>query len=186
MTFLIVRHGQTRFNLENRIQGRLDSPLTLRGIEESRTAAATIRKIARNEPEHLLFASPQGRAVETMEIVRQHLGLTSPVQLDERLAEVGLGSWEGRTYGECVNADTRELPVSDIATAWALSCPLGETLDSAIDRTDRFVRSHGGVNAIIVTHAIIGRLLIGRCRRWSLVQALAFDFKNGQVEWCEN
>jgi broad specificity phosphatase PhoE len=126
MTILIVRHGQTRFNLENKIQGRLDSPLTLRGIEESRTAAATIRKFVANDPEHLLFASPQGRAVETMEIVRQHLGLASPVQVDERLAEVGLGSWEGRTYGECVNADAREVPVSGIATAWALCHPIGE------------------------------------------------------------
>lgn len=88
---VMVRHGQTDFNAEGRMQGHLDSHLTELGLAQIRRAAPAL---ARYDPVRLI-SSDLSRAARTAEEIGQLCGL--PVKLDCRLRETHLGSWQGLT-----------------------------------------------------------------------------------------
>jgi len=94
---LLVRHGQTQFNREGRFQGHLDSALTAQGEGQARAMAGTIGRYLRGQPDIGFWASPLGRARRTAEIIRTEAGLAADIRLDHRLAEIGLGVWDGLT-----------------------------------------------------------------------------------------
>src|SRR5437763_3202677 len=94
---LLVRHGETEWNLERRIQGRLDSPLTERGVAQ----AHAIGRLVANFPDALsvrIVASPLGRARRTAEIICEHVVPELELVIDDRLREISVGAWDGLTY----------------------------------------------------------------------------------------
>ena len=96
-TFLLVRHGETDWNRENRFQGHADPPLNDVGRSQARELAETLL----GEGASAVYASPLRRARETAEIIAAVLGLD--VRLDPRLMEVDVGSmvrpYPGRDRG---------------------------------------------------------------------------------------
>jgi broad specificity phosphatase PhoE len=77
---IFVRHGETAYNAENRLQGQLDIPLNARGREQARAVGGTLRSLIGREIDRLdeaqaFFASPLERARETMEIARDAMDL---------------------------------------------------------------------------------------------------------------
>lgn len=91
---LFIRHGQTDFNLEHRLQGALPVPLNDCGRAQARALANHLKTI----PIDALYASPRSRALETARIVGEILGQTA--RQDERLAEIAFGDFEGHTFAE--------------------------------------------------------------------------------------
>lgn len=91
---VLLRHGQTDYNAEGRMQGHLDSHLTAAGHEQAAAAAPVLAALA---PDRLI-SSDLRRAVDTAEVVGAACGL--PVKFDARLRETHLGSWQGRTVPE--------------------------------------------------------------------------------------
>ena len=73
-TLLLIRHGQTQANLEGRVQGHSDAPLTELGQAQARAIAA---RLADDRPA-ALYVSPLGRARATAEIIGAHIGLEPP------------------------------------------------------------------------------------------------------------
>lgn len=90
----VVRHGETEWNIQGRMQGWLDSPLTESGIQQ---AHAVGRALAGRSIEAVL-TSDQGRAVHTTEIISKYLDL--PFETDKRLRESKLGIAQGLTIAE--------------------------------------------------------------------------------------
>ena len=91
---VLVRHGQSTFNAEHRIQGQLDPPLTDLGCREAEAAATRFR------PGDVagFYCSPLARARQTAAAIGRGLGREAePVA---GLMEIGLGTWEGRTGTE--------------------------------------------------------------------------------------
>ena len=88
---IFLRHGETAYNAENRLQGQLDTPLNALGREQARSVGRTLRarigaEIERLEAAGAFVASPLLRARETMEIVREAMGLEPEgYKLDARL-----------------------------------------------------------------------------------------------------
>jgi len=95
---VLLRHGQTDFNAEGRMQGHLDSGLTELGVAQVRRA---VPALVRLDPARLI-SSDLCRAVRSAEEIAQVSGL--PVKLDPRLRETHLGDWQGLTP-ERVEAD---------------------------------------------------------------------------------
>lgn len=91
---VLVRHGETDFNAEGRMQGHLDSRLTGQGLEQIRRAAPVL---AGYDPARLI-SSDLVRAARTAERVGEVCEL--PVKLDPRLRETHLGEWQGLTMAE--------------------------------------------------------------------------------------
>lgn len=98
----MLRHGETAWNTERRMQGTRNSPLTERGRSQAVAMGRALRAELAREPGRTLFLrSPLGRTRETSEIVGRELGL-DPAEWreDPRLAELGYGEWEGFTWAE--------------------------------------------------------------------------------------
>lgn len=156
----LLRHGQTEFNAAGRYQGRLDSPLTPRGLAQAQQMGAALAALV--EPAGVvIMASPLGRALRTAQIVGASLGRS--VTTDPRLIEVGLGEWEGRTAAEI---DTGWPGQRDAfpRNEWVFHAPGGESYDSVATRIGDVLT---GIAAdpervrVIVTHAFTGRVLRG-------------------------
>jgi probable phosphoglycerate mutase len=92
--FIVVRHGETQWNVEERIQGHGDSPLTQKGLAQ---AEAIAERLA-GEPFDVLVASDLGRAMQTALAIARRCG--RPVIADARLRERSFGAGEGMTYAE--------------------------------------------------------------------------------------
>ena len=100
-----VRHGETDFNREGRLQGRRDTVLNAHGRQQAAECGVLLRNLfARDHmrPQDFKYvASPLKRARETMEIVRATLGLRPhDYEVDARLIEIAYGEWEGLTLQE--------------------------------------------------------------------------------------
>src|SRR5437588_638163 len=97
-TIYLARHGETVWNRDGRFQGRLDSPLTRRGLDQARRMGETLAaRIPRGERrDWTIVASPLGRAQHTARIIAGILGLAgADIETEARLAEVDIGSWAG-------------------------------------------------------------------------------------------
>ena len=93
-TFFLVRHGETEWNTQRRIQGWADSPLTSLGLAQ---AEAHGRLLGTFEIDRVL-ASPLGRTMQTVVPIVQETGVVA--EYDNRLREVCMGDWSGRTAQE--------------------------------------------------------------------------------------
>ncbi len=94
MYLLLIRHGETDWNNDGRIQGHTDTPLNARGIEQAGKLAI---RIASENPE-IIYSSPLARARMTAEIVGNKCNLFP--SFDDRLKEKGLGEMEGMTAAD--------------------------------------------------------------------------------------
>jgi glucosyl-3-phosphoglycerate phosphatase len=91
---VMLRHGQTAFNLGSRMQGQLDTELSELGRAQ---AVAAAEALAKRQP-LLIVSSDLRRAYDTAVALGERTGL--PVQVDERLRETHLGDWQGMTHAE--------------------------------------------------------------------------------------
>ncbi len=91
---LFIRHGQTDFNRQRRLQGALPVPINDCGIKQS----SALARYLKSQPIDALFTSPRRRALETAHIVADSIQI--PLQSDERLAEIAFGVFEGCTFAE--------------------------------------------------------------------------------------
>lgn len=147
----VLRHGETIWNVEGRLQGSLDSELTDLGRDQARAQGAILSRVL---PEGArAFSSPQGRAVQTGAIALAGSGLK--VTQDARLAEVSLGTWQGETLESLA---PRVLMEPELL--WKLTAPQGERLDDLIARCTAFLDDLSGP-AVIVTHGVTSRALRG-------------------------
>jgi probable phosphoglycerate mutase len=93
MLLFCVRHGETTFNAEGRIQGRLDTPLSPAGLKQSESIAAALAAVNREQPIDFVVTSPLRRAADTARPVAERLGV--PLKTDDRLAELNAGIFQG-------------------------------------------------------------------------------------------
>jgi probable phosphoglycerate mutase len=161
MALLLVRHGETVWNLERRYQGSGDSPLTERGVAQSLAIGRLLRGLpeASSAP---IVASPLGRARRTAEIIREQLDGTAPVlRLDDRLREISIGTWDGLTRDEIAKRAPGIFD-GDGRYEWYFRAPDGETYDAFAARIAAWLGEAAETPAlVIVTHGIVSRVLRG-------------------------
>jgi probable phosphoglycerate mutase len=152
-----IRHGETSWNAEGRLQGAQDVPLNDLGRKQAAHAgnilAGLFARDGRDKSSLAFVASPLIRARATMELVRGELKLPSAgYALDDRLREIGYGQWEGSTLPEMQVADP-DLFARRQTDKWTMSPPGGETYAAVQVRmqdwyaslqTDTVAVAHGG------------------------------------------
>ncbi|UQK59384.1 histidine phosphatase family protein [Fenollaria massiliensis] len=99
MKIYFTRHGLTEYNKERRIQGLLDSPLTLEGKEKAKELGARLK----DEGIEIIYSSDQKRAMDSAKIINE--ALKQDIIPDRRLREVSMLSHEGMTWAESVATD---------------------------------------------------------------------------------
>jgi len=155
----LVRHGQTEFNRERRIQGHVDSPLTELGVRQARAVAGLLADLIRDPAGWRIVSSPLGRAHATAQIVAERLG-GLPVELDDRLKEMSWGAHDGRLRSEL----EAEHPETFGRTGWAFDAASGETYDQVCERVGSWLADlppEPERRIIAVSHGISGRVLRG-------------------------
>ena len=146
---LILRHGQTTWNKEGRMQGIANSPLTARGQQDAAQQHAILTQL--NLDGFQFFTSPQGRAVQTAGIALA--GIAEMIHTDARLREISVGEWAGRLRDELPMRD-----VPDPFIAQYEDAPGGEGLAAVEVRVTEFLAGLTGP-AVLVTHGITSRVL---------------------------
>ena len=97
----MIRHGQTDWNAEGRLQGQQDIPLNALGRSQATRNGERLREMIGAADGFRFIASPLSRTRETMERLRTAMGLDPlAYRTDERLVEVSFGDWEGHTLDE--------------------------------------------------------------------------------------
>jgi broad specificity phosphatase PhoE len=192
---IFVRHGETAYNAESRLQGQLDTPLNARGREQARAIGGTLRSLLGPEIDRLdeaqaFFASPLERARETMDIARDAMGLKpGRYHLDPVLKELSFGVWEGLTWPEIEVRDAKGLRARR-KDRWAFAPEDGESyamlavrlrpwLDSLSEHA--FVISHGGVARVLM--ALIAGVPPAKAVEAPIIQGRAILFENGSCHW---
>ena len=99
MKIYFTRHGLTEYNKERRIQGLLDSPLTLEGKEKAKELGARLK----DEGIEIIYSSDQKRAMDSAKIINEALKVD--IIPDRRLREVSMLSHEGMTWAESIATD---------------------------------------------------------------------------------
>lgn len=167
---VLVRHGVTAHNLEGRLQGQLDVPLTRQGMEQARLTAEVV---AAMDP-RVVISSPLSRARATARAIASASGLAE-VGVDPRLAEIDLGRWAGHTPQELrasapdyVAAQTRtdDYRRSDGETAGEVAARIAAACEDA-------AAGHRGQTVVLVSH--------GFALRSGVAHLLGGDHRSSQV-----
>lgn len=157
----LLRHGETVWNRQLRVQGHKDSPLTARGVEQARRYGRTLAAILAPADAYRIVSSPLGRAWQTAVLIAEGLG-REPGELafDDRLKEMGWGDWDGLTAAEIEARD----PVrwqARIDDRWTRPPPGGgETQMALFGRALDWLKAvEPGSRLIVVAHGALGRAL---------------------------
>lgn len=179
----VLRHGETLWNAQGRLQGRFDSELTSKGVAQARAQRAILQRC--DLAGFAAISSPQGRAFETAKIALA--GLIDPITTDRALSEIGLGQWAGKDRAEVI----AQSGARDGFALYELA-PEGEGFAALHLRCTGFLRQLRGPT-VIVTHGITSRMLrliltgrpAGALRDIEGGQGVVFHLKDGQQKRLE-
>ena len=146
---LILRHGETEWNATGRLQGSFDSTLTPEGVAQAARQRALQSRL--DLTGYRAISSPQGRAFRTAALALD--GLIDEIHTDDRLREIGLGTWAGRDRAELM----AETGAEDGFALYELA-PGGEGFGALARRCEGFLADLT-TPAIVVTHGITSRML---------------------------
>ena len=153
----MIRHARTPWNLEKRIQGSTDIPLSPEGKEE----AARWGEILKSEPFDRILSSPLIRARETALILSDRMGI--PVFHEPDLREQDFGDWEGQRITDIREKDPKAVEFQE-SRGWEFRPPGGESRIRVLERVtkafERAVKNFENQYILVVTHQSVIKILI--------------------------
>jgi probable phosphoglycerate mutase len=175
---IIVRHGQTEWNLKLIRQGHLDSPLTEKGIAQAKALAERLSR----ETFSVLYSSDLGRAIQTAQMIADATG--HRIVTDPRLRERHLGIFQGFTGDELREKYPEEYRLHRTSGP-SYVIPGGESVEQQIARNVAYLQEiaekHLGETIVVVTH---GGVLSGFFRHALAIPLEAprrFEFTNASL-----
>lgn len=152
--FLILRHGQTEWNSIGRMQGRLDSPLTEKGVAHAQAQFRILQDFGVSEFKWI--CSPKGRTRQTADIAAGPF--RDQLQFDSRLVEIDIGDWTGAMLDELKANHPDHFTGEELD--WYDRAPGGEGIAGLATRCEDFLKDQSEP-AVIITHGMTSRVL--RC-----------------------
>ncbi|AUD15012.1 MULTISPECIES: histidine phosphatase family protein [unclassified Planococcus (in: firmicutes)] len=162
----ITRHGETQWNIEKKMQGWQDSPLTAKGIQNALWLSERMELVDID----VIYASPSGRAQHTAELIRGN----KPTQIvfDPNLKEINMGEWEGHNVSAIKEQDQASFHAFWNEPA-SYKPSGGESFPELIERVGTALKEieakHSSGNVLIVTHSVV-------------IKALFMIFKDTEIE----
>ena len=182
-TIYFIRHGQTAWNAEGRLQGSRDIDLNPHGEAQAVAVAARLTAVAgAGVVEAEFLASPLKRTRRTMEILRTTLGLPAEAyRTDPRLREIGFGNWEGSTWSEIRRRDPGGASARD-RERWNHRPPGqgGESYAALVERVGP-VLSGLERDAVIVAHGGVARAALVALGHLDMYAAPRLGIRQGEV-----
>jgi probable phosphoglycerate mutase len=161
--FGLMRHAETFWNLEKRIQGQSDSALTAQGQEQ----AILWGRVLKDGQWNRILTSDTGRALETAKIINSFLKIS--LITDSRLREQHWGQWTGKTIAE-IKAEEPQVLAEQENAGWSFQPPGGEDRKRVLQRSQKalkdFAEKWPAECILVVTHeGVIKSLLYHFCGR---------------------
>ena len=187
-----VRHGQTDWNSERRLQGQHDIPINALGRSQAIQCGTILRDLLARDGRQAgdldYCASPLSRARATMELLRTELCLDPDgYRTDARLMEMSFGRWEGFTLAELKVREAQALAARE-RDKWGFVLPGGESYAQLMVRVrdwyetisrDAVVSAHGGVARALIAH--LGIALPESAAIDDIGQGVVYVFKENQM-----
>lgn len=175
----IARHGETVFNAARRLQGDAPhTPLTRAGFAQADEIGRALLGALGRRPALTLWASPTGRALQTLAVIAEHLDLDwHAAHTDARLVEIGMGAWGGRYYADVI-AEVGEV----FTAAGALKvAPDGEDYPAIEARVRGWLADTDDTpgDRLVIMHGISSRVLRGVMTRGAADPAIGAPFAPG-------
>lgn len=173
----LLRHGQTNYNHEGRMQGQLESQLTELGMAQAQAMADLLKEQIDDLAGWRLLASPLKRTRQSAAIVGATLGLE--VEIEPALIEVGCGAWEDRLYADLA----KEHPGVFAGRDWFFQAPEGERFEDVDGRVRPWLAAQAPEprKLIAVAHGVSGSLLRGAYLGLSREETLAQDMPQDAI-----
>lgn len=158
----LMRHGETVWNVQRRLQGRRDSPLTGRGVEQARAFGRALKRLGVVEEGPRIVASPLGRAWQTAVLATEEMGLDPGVVVhDDRLLEHSFGLWEGLLWQD-VERDHAASLKRRMADKWNAPAPEGESYSDVARRVAGWLEdATPNETTLVFCHGVTARVLRG-------------------------
>ncbi len=187
-----IRHGETDWNVEQRLQGHRDIRLNARGRGQASHCGDVLRDLFKRDGRAAAacgyVSSPLHRARETMELVRAALDLDQcGYDLDSRLIEISFGDWEGLTLAE-INRQWPQKLLERERDKWGFTPPAGESYHNVTRRVgdwyaslshDTVVAAHGGVARALIAHLHV--LPPEQATHADIVHGVVYVFEGGTM-----
>ncbi|HEV2552595.1 MAG TPA: histidine phosphatase family protein [Bosea sp. (in: a-proteobacteria)] len=187
---ILIRHGETDWNREGRLQGGQDIPLNDLGRRQAAEAAERLRTLAPGFATLDYIGSPMQRARETMDILRATLGLEAGAyRTDDRLKELTFGSWEGYTWRDIRKAEREQAQLRE-RDKWSFVPPGGESYAMLAQRIrpvlealtrETVIVSHGGVARAVL--ALVGAVPPAKASMVEIWQGKILTITGSQADW---
>lgn len=178
---VLIRHGESQWNLENRFTGWVDVPLSPRGEQEAREAGEKLRAYQFD----YAFTSVLTRAIRTLEIVMEVIGQPGlPVERDQALNERMYGELQGLNKAETAK-QYGEAQVKLWRRSYDVRPPGGESLQDTADRVLPYYREHiwprlaKGETLLVVAHGNSLRALVMHLDQLSREEVLELNIPTG-------
>jgi broad specificity phosphatase PhoE len=178
--FGVIRHAETKWNREGRIQGHADSALTAKGRQD----AARWGGILQSHAWHRILASDLGRALETTSVINTYLQV--PVETDSRLREQDWGHWTTKTLAQ-IKAEERQELDRQINAGWEFCPPQGESRLKVWRRSCQALRDAArkwpGQTILTVTHEGVIKSLIYKLSKRNYMPSEPPLIKSPSLHW---
>ncbi|GAB2661864.1 histidine phosphatase family protein [Vibrio panuliri] len=160
----VIRHGETVFHSERKLQGHCNSPLTNKGEAQARSVGAELKKHLSGQ-NYQVYCSSLGRAVQTANIICEAISFPQLDLLqDDRLKEFSLGAWEQQTISDLVENNPNLLDQRD----WYLRAPDCESYESVRNRLLSWLSElPDEQDVVVVSHGLTGIVLRGILQNYS-------------------
>jgi len=155
----LLRHGETVWNRECRLQGHKDSNLTQKGKEQAQNSGYHLQQVIGRPPR--LFCSPLGRCRETAAEIAKIVDFDlDRIEYDGRVKERSFGRWEGQKISDVklFDADAYRLTTDN---RWDVAPPDGESYSMVAKRLECWLTEVQGGSVVLVSHGCAGRILRG-------------------------
>lgn len=187
---ILVRHGETDWNREGRLQGGQDIPLNPLGREQAAEAAGRLKALEPGFAGLDYICSPMQRARETMDILRRELAMQAgEYRIDDRLKELTFGSWEGFTWRDIRKAEREQAGLRE-RDKWGFVPPGGESYRMLAERVrpvleglarETVIVSHGGVARAVL--ALVGAVSPQKASMVEIWQGKLLVVQGDKADW---
>jgi len=177
MKLVLVRHGTTDWNEAGRLMGRLDIALNERGLRQAEAAARALHGFRAEA----IVASPQRRAQQTAATIAATVG--TAVALDDNLAEVWVGAWEGRPWAELQHDPDVAAYLSDPLYRCAAIEPCTAVRDRMLAAVAAWRQRAGDDTAtlVFVSHGDPLRILAAHCMGLDVAHFRRLEIAPGSI-----
>lgn len=167
----LTRHGETIWNIEKRLQGWNNSPLTEAGISQAKNLSNKIKNLNID----VIYTSPSERAYKTAEILKGNKNLK--IKVHEGLKEMGFGLWEGMKWNDIEDSKEYGQQLYNLYNNPKEYKPFeGEDLGNFEKRVketiENIIKDNKGKSILIVTHGITLKLIVGYFERLHIEEAI--------------